>query len=103
MPEEKTQAHKSIKQIMSLIGSTTDPVRQDRLWKRVDVLIDKIAAQEDGLVCDACGKTFEPENNVAEQPASFAWISDDEGSLCPEHKTYHPDHVQVDYGRNILE
>ncbi len=100
---EKTQAHSSIKQIMGLIMVTKDLARQDRLWKQVDALADKIANLEGGLVCDACGETFEMEEDVAERAEGKGWVSDDEGTFCPEHKTYHPDHVQIDYGRNILE
>jgi hypothetical protein len=69
--------------------------------------VDKIADLEDGLVCDACGETFEMEDDVEEDVAERAeeegWVSDSGGTFCPEHKTYHPDHVQIDCGRNILE
>lgn len=114
--EEKMQTHKSIsvpvnrkesiERIMGLIMVTKDLARQDRLWKRVDALVDKIAGLEDGLVCDACGETFESEDgveDVAARAKEEGWVSDDEGTFCPEHKTYHPDHVQIDYDRNILE
>lgn len=63
--------------------------------------------------CDACGEVFQPELpdkgvndemfDLEEQLEEEGWISDDEGAFCPEHTNYHPDHVQIDYGRNILE
>ena len=101
-----TQAYNSIKRIMGLIMVTKDLARQDRLWKRVDALVGKIAGLEDGLVCDACGETFKLEDieeDVEEWAEEEGWVSDNKDTFCPEHKIYHPDHVQIDYGRNILE
>ena len=58
--------------------------------------------------CDACGEVFQPELldeefDLEEQLEEEGWISDDEGTFCPEHKIYHPDYAQIDYGRNTLE
>lgn len=98
---------KSIEQIMGLILATDNEETQNKLWVRADALTDKIAGLEDGLVCDACGETFEPEDNVdegvVEQAEEAGWIDDEEGGYCPEHKGYHPDHIEIDYSRPVLE
>ncbi len=102
-----TDRQRSIQQIMSLIMATTNPDIQDKLWVRADALTHKIAGQEDGLVCDACGETFELEDDVeedvTEQAEEAGWIDDEDGTYCPEHKGYHPDHIESDYGRPVLE
>ncbi len=61
-------------------------------------------------ICDACGEVSQPklldedeEFDLEEQLEEEGWIDDDEGTFCPEHTNYYPDHVQIGYGRNILE
>lgn len=102
-----TDEEKSIEQLMGLIFTTTDVELQNRLWTRVDALTDKIVGLKDRLVCDVCGETFEPEadveEDVAEQAKEAGWIDDEKETYCPAHRGYHPDHIETDYGRPVLE
>lgn len=60
--------------------------------------------------CDGCGETFVPEPledgeealTLEEQLEEEGWISDNEGTFCPDHKNLHPGHIEYSYGRNIL-
>ena len=56
------ERRKSIDQIIGLIIATDNEEIQNELWVRVQA--DKIASLEDRMVCDACGETFEPEDDV---------------------------------------
>lgn len=109
-----TDKRETIKQIMGLIMSTTNEELQDRLWIRADALTDKIAGlMEDEIVCDACGEAFDAgldEDDdpmslveIVEEAEALGWIVEKEDTYCPEHKGYHPDHIEVNYGRPVLQ
>lgn len=57
-------------------------------------------------ICDACGEVFQPESPDDDEEVDLeeeGWIDDEDGTYCPEHKNYHPDYVEVNFGQNILE
>ena len=85
-----------IEQIMGLIMTTTDPEMQERLWVRADALTHKVA----GLDEDDDQMTL---SEIVGEAEAAGWIVEETDTYCPEHKGCHPDHIESDYGRPVLE